>query len=56
MSPWLTGEQTGFVLDFHFSKNDFFSNAVLSKTYHMAKDVEDAVLVGRCRLSLSNTS
>ena len=39
------GEQMGFVLDFHFSKNDFFSNAVVSKTYHML-DHEDPIPTG----------
>jgi nucleosome assembly protein 1-like 1 len=39
----LEGEQKGFVLDFHFTKNEFFSNAVISKTYHMIDD-EDPIL------------
>lgn len=37
-----SGEQSGFVLEFHFSPNEFFSNSMLTKHYYlrMAPDPE----------------
>jgi len=34
----LEGDSEGFTLTFHFAENPYFSNAVLSKTYHMDPD------------------
>ena len=36
-------EPKGFTLEFHFEENPFFTNAVLTKTYHMV-DEEDPIL------------
>ena len=42
-SQTLVYPQRGFSLHFHFAPNDYFSNAVLTKTYHMAEG-EESVL------------
>ena len=39
----LEGDDKGFKLDFHFSANPYFSNAVLTKSYYMI-DEEDPIL------------
>lgn len=45
---WIdTKAQTSFKVDFHFSPNEFFTNTVLSKVYHLENsedDVDESVL------------
>jgi nucleosome assembly protein 1-like 1 len=36
----------GFTLTFHFDENPFFTNSVLTKTYHLAED--DEILIEKC--------
>jgi len=39
----LLDELGSFKLDFHFAENPYFTNKVLSKTYHMVIDAGDAI-------------
>jgi nucleosome assembly protein 1-like 1 len=34
----LEGDNEGFTLTFHFAENPYFTNTVLTKTYHMDPD------------------
>ena len=37
----LDGDCTGFRLNFHFAPNSFFTNEVLSKSYHLRPDPDE---------------
>lgn len=38
---YLPGASTGYSLHFHFAENPFFTNEVLTKTYHLSAAEED---------------
>lgn len=51
----------GFVLEFHFSPNEYFSNSVLTKEYHMVCKPDDGDPFGfegpeifKCEVSINS--